>query len=162
MNIFAGGAAEVASLGITFLNLDTSGHLMKLSQMQKTYCRFRMININHGHYLEEYFASGAEKFDPPTKKPVNEIQKIAGKQYTNMERYRVAFDIFEVSFVKVVLYMASWLVKVVSFIFLSIAIRRKNLTKATCYFISTGQKVHIIFLNSVALDLIPYAQRTLF
>lgn len=33
LNAYAGGAGEIASIGLTFLNLDPSGNMMKISQM---------------------------------------------------------------------------------------------------------------------------------
>lgn len=48
--------------------MDASGSLMKLSQMNKVFCRFRFIEMNYGPYLLAYFQFSAEKFDPPSKK----------------------------------------------------------------------------------------------
>ena len=63
-NTYLGGTTQAASFGLGLLNLDASGNLMKLSQMQKIYCRFRFIDINHGIYLSQYFEWSASKFDP--------------------------------------------------------------------------------------------------
>ena len=162
LNTYAGAAAEVASLGLTFLNLDPGGHLMKLSQMQKIYCRFRFFNINHGPYLQSYFQSRSEKFDPETTRPVDEIQKMSKKIYKNMLRYRVAMDIFELSLLRVIIYSISWVLKLISFALISESIRTGKVGKAVCYFVQISQKLHMIASNSVALDLIPYTLRTLF
>lgn len=162
LNTYSGGAAEVTSLGLTFLNLDPSGAFMRLSQMQKTYTKFRYIDINHGSYLQAYFQASAIKFDPPTKRDMNAIQNSSSKQYINMIKYRVAFDIFEVNLLRVILYSVSWFFKILSYVLLEIAIRKKNLVKVSCYFIAFSQKAHMITFNVITIDLISYSHRTLF
>lgn len=130
--------------------------------MQKTYCRFRFLNINHGPYLQTYFESSSEKFDLPTKKTPDEIQMMNGKLYSSMIRYRVSFDIVEINLILTIFYSASWLLKIISYFIIEVAIRYRNLTRITCYFVSISQKIHMIAFNAIAIDLIPYALRTLF
>lgn len=161
MNTYAGGASESASLVITFFNLDQSGHLLKLSQMQKIYVRFRMISINHGPYLENYFQSSAEKFDPPSSLAVDDIQRSSFKLYSGMLRYKVALHIFEANMIRVVFYLTSWLLKIVSFILLEMSAKSGRIHRTTCYFVFISQKVHMIALNVVALDVIVYTTRVL-
>lgn len=48
LNNYSSSTVQTASLVLTFLNMDASGSLMKLSQMIKIYCRFRFLNINFG------------------------------------------------------------------------------------------------------------------
>lgn len=80
---------------------------MKLSQMQKVYCRYRFININYGTYLREYFEWSASRFDPESSKTPQEILSHNKKYYASMVKYRVAFDPFETAMVRTVMYSVS-------------------------------------------------------
>lgn len=48
------------------MSIDASGSLLKLSQMNKVFCRFRFLELNFGPYLTSYMESSANKFDPPS------------------------------------------------------------------------------------------------
>ena len=87
---------------------------------------------------------------------------MSSKHYTNMLRYKVAFDVFEGNFIRVVLYSLSWLLKLTSYAIINLAVKKKNLVKVSCYFIYCSQKIHMVTMNSVGLDLIPSSHRTLF
>lgn len=60
------------------------------------------------------------------------------------------------------IYTASWLFKLVAFFLLGIAVRRRKIGKSVCYIVSISQKFHMISLNTVALDVIPYSLRAIF
>ena len=162
VNSVATAGAEVASLGLSFLSIDPTGHLMKLGQMQKTYCRFRFPDINHGAYLSNYFQHSAASFDPPTNKTSDEVVLLNKSQRPSMIKYRIAFDVFEVQFLKVVIFSASWCLKLLAFWILSAAVRSRSVSKLSCYFVAFSQKLHMVSLNTVALDVIPYSLRALF
>lgn len=68
LNVYSSAGADAVTLGLSLLSLDFGGHLMKLSQMNKLFCRFRFLDINFGGYLGSYFDWSAKKFDPPTEK----------------------------------------------------------------------------------------------
>ena len=75
LNQYGAASTEAVSLGLAILNIDGSGNLMKLSQMLKTYSRFRFIDINHGPFLANYFEHSASKFDPPSTLDKNIVVK---------------------------------------------------------------------------------------
>lgn len=162
LNTYAAGLAEGISVGITFLNLDPSGHLMKLSQMLKTYCRIRFPSIRHGAYLSAYFWTSSEKFDPPSKISTDEVVQKNKSFYRNLVKYKVAFDILEVNFLRAMIYSISWVIKLIAYVALYISVRNNLIGRLKCYFVHISQKVHMIALNSIALDLIPYSIRAIF
>jgi hypothetical protein len=90
MNTYTGTASEVASLVLTFADIDPSGSLMKLSQMIKIFTRFRFFDINFGVYLDAYFESSAKKFDPPSSKSQDEIASGSKTYYGNLTRKKIA------------------------------------------------------------------------
>ena len=155
-------ALETSSLAVSFFFFDPSGSLMKLSQMMKIYCRFRFFDVNYGAYLGSYFEFSAKKFDPPTSKPLNTIVQESNKYYGNLLWKKVALDIFEVNLIRVIFYGASWILKILTFILLWRAINSGKVGKAVAHMVSISQKIHMISLNSVAVDLIPYTLITLF
>ena len=161
-NQYSGVTTEALSLGLTLLNLDGSGNLMKLSQMLKTYSRFRFLDINHGPYLQNYFESTASNFDPPTKKSDFEILKKTKKFYRNMSKYRVPLDPMETNFVRVVTYFASWILKILCFFLLRKSLTSWRIGKFQCYLIAFIQKFHMVSINLAALDVLPFCQRALF
>ena len=162
LNNYASSGAEVASLGLSFLSIDPSGHLMKMGQMQKTYCRLRFPDINHGPYLTNYFQHSAESFDPPTKRTSDEVTQLNKSHRLSMINYKVGFDAFELQLLKVSIYSVSWLFKFFAFGTLAVSTSTRKIGKKACYLIAFSQKLHMIGLNSVALDVIPYSLRALF
>jgi hypothetical protein len=130
--------------------------------MQKTYCRLRFPDINHGPYLTNYFENSAQVFDPPSKKSSDEITKLNKSQRLSMIKYKIAFDVIEISLIKVTIFAVSWCLKLLAFWLISRSVRTKNINKLKCYYIAFSQKLHMISLNTVALDLIPYSLRALF
>lgn len=77
-------------------------------------------------------------------------------------RYKIALDIFEINLTRVIIYSVSWLFKIVSYLIIAWSFRYKNLTKITCYLVLASQKIHMVALNAVALDLIMYGLRSMF
>ena len=55
VNAASGIASDSVSLILSLFSLDFGGHLMKLSQMNKLFCRYRFLDINYGTYLGGYF-----------------------------------------------------------------------------------------------------------
>jgi hypothetical protein len=134
-NTYTGATLETGSLDLSFLNIDASGQLLKVSQMMKIYSRFRFIDINYGPYLGAYFESSASKFDPPSNKTEDELLRQNRKYYGNLLRGKVALDIYEISFIKIMVYWASWLLKIFANLILWQARRSKKNLKGFAYFI---------------------------
>ena len=108
MNSYAGTSAEIASLVLTFANIDPSGNLLKLSQMIKIFSRFRFFDIKFGAYLNAYFESSASKFDPPSSKSADELERHSNKYRGNLTRKKIAEDVFELNKTRVIIYSVSW------------------------------------------------------
>lgn len=96
VNSITTSGAEITSLGLSFLGVDPSGHLMKFGQMQKIYCRLRFPDINHGPYLTNYFLHSSETFDPQSKKSDDEFVKLNKSARISMLKYKIAVDVFEI------------------------------------------------------------------
>lgn len=118
LNQYGGASTEAVSLGLALLNIDGSGNMMKLSQMLKTYSRFRFLDINHGVYLKNYFEHSAAKFDPPSTKSKDEVIKSQRKFYQNMIRYAVALDPLDSNKIRIGFYAGSWIIKVIGYLLL--------------------------------------------
>lgn len=162
INTYVAAGLESASLALSLSSfLDPSGSLLKLSQMVKIYCRFRFFNINFGGLLGSYFDFSAEKFDPPSSKPHDYILKHSNKFYGNLFSKKVALSVFEVNLLRMLIFGVSWLLKIIAN--LSLIVMRKNgrVIKGLAHFISISQKAHMIALNAVAIDLIPYTLITI-
>lgn len=114
MNTYTGASAEVASLLLSFANIDPSGNLLKLSQMIKIFTRFRFLDIKFGVYLDAYFESSAKKFDPASSKPYNEIQLNSREYLGNLARRKIVEDVFESNKIRAVIYAFSWFWKILS------------------------------------------------
>ena len=162
LNQYSGATGEVASLGLAFLNLDGSGNLMKLSQMLKTYSRFRFLDINHGAYLSNYFESSASRFDPPSSKPRNTVTLKNRKYYRNMLKYNIALDPLETNSLRIGIFAGSWIFKLIGIFLLRFSLRKNSIGKFRGIAIALLQKFHMIAVNLAALDIIPYSQRALF
>lgn len=121
-----------------------------------------MLDINHGPYLQTFFEKSSEKFDPPSRRTLDSILKLSKKSYQNMLKFRVSLDIYEANLIRVVLYSFSWVIKLVAYALVYYSICSETISKPLCYFVHFSQKFHMVFLNAVAIDLIPYSQRTIF
>lgn len=161
-NTYTAAALESASLLLAFLSFDPSGSLLRFSQMVKIYCRFRFLNINYGAQLGTYFEYSAKKFDPPTSKSLDSIIRHNRKYYGNLLWKYVALDIFEANPSRMIAFGVSWLLKIISNISLLVMTRKGKAIKALAHLVSISQKVHMITMNAVAIDLIPYSLITLF
>jgi hypothetical protein len=161
-NSYTGGGTDYFSLVLAFLNFDPSGSLMKFSQMNKLLSRFRLLNINFGQLLSAYFQFSAQKFDPPTEESSQWVYDHSDGYYGKFSSGRVALDIFEYKIINVIIFLVSWTIKLISTTFLKEANRTGKITKGKCYFISIGQKIHLIAFNMLCLDLIIYGIRTVF
>lgn len=162
INTYLGGGLELTSLGINFFDLDPSYHLMKLSQIQKIYSRLRFIDIQHGVYLSKYFEYNSIHFDPQSKADLNTIQTKSQRFYRNLLKYKASLDVFEINLIRIIFYCASWIFKIISYILIRRGMGTRPVRKGMSYFVWISQKIHMVALNSIALDLTPYAERTLF
>lgn len=55
------------------VDFDPSGHLMKLSQMNKLYSRFKFLDFRQGRILGKYFKTYGQKFDPESSSTLMEL-----------------------------------------------------------------------------------------
>ena len=112
--------------------------------------------------MDGFFSETAKKIDPPTELPAEELnQKLAGYQ-GNLFRKRVAVFIFELNIIRVAFYLTTWAVKILSYFLLNYSKTSGKISKITCYLIHYGQKAHMVALNTVLIDLIPYTTRAIF
>lgn len=64
--------------------------------------------------------------------------------------------------IRIMIFGASWLIKIIAQITLALMKSKCKVAKSLAYFVSVSQKLHMVALNSVAIDLIPYSIITLF
>lgn len=117
--------------------------------------------MNYGPYLLAYFEFSSEKFDRPSSLSKDEMDKSTWGYRPNLINMKVQLDIFNFDWIRVVLYSASWILKILAYKVLSSAKKICQIEKASCYLIWISQKCHMIIVNSIAMDLIPYTLRTL-
>lgn len=109
-----------------------------------------------------YFEFSAKKFDPPSKEGKDAITQKSANYHRNMTTFRVNLDIFAFDSLRTIFYTVSWILKFIAYKILSSSWTSNRIGKASCYIIWISQKVHMILVNSIAMDLIPYSIRTLF
>lgn len=144
------------------LDVDASGHMMKLSQMNKLYSRFKFLDFKHGRILHSYFESYGEKYDPKSGKSELEIaQKSQGYQ-GKFTTFFVGLTIFEFKLLDTLIYLISWIIKALAIMQLKNARKNLVISKFSCYLIHFSQKFHLVAFNLVALEIIIYCYRTLF
>lgn len=112
---------------------------MKLSQMMKIYCRFRFLDINYGHQLGTYFEFSAQKSDPPTQKSLQEILNHSEKYYGNLFWKKVALTIYEVNPIRIFIFGASWLLKIMANLMIALMNKSGRVVKGIAYFVSISQ-----------------------
>lgn len=87
--------------------------MLKLSQMTKIYCRLRFFDINFGVELNTYFDFSSKKFDPASSRSQKSIVEMNNKYYGNLMWKKVALDIYEVNPIRIIIYAASWVLKII-------------------------------------------------
>lgn len=68
MNGLAAPITSYSSYATAALDVDSSGHLLKLNQMTKFYSRFKVMDFNQGHVFGTYLSKYGRKYDPPSDK----------------------------------------------------------------------------------------------
>lgn len=63
---------------------------------------------------------------------------------------------------RIIVFGVSWFVKILANIILILMKKKGRVFKALAHLISISQKVHMVALNAVAIDLIPYSLITIF
>lgn len=86
---------QSAQVVLSFLKIDGSKELMNYFLTLKQYARLRVININSGTQLQEYFDESAKKHDPASKRSTAWIQEHSEQSYANVNFNKVSMDVFE-------------------------------------------------------------------
>jgi hypothetical protein len=156
----AGSSSEGLSLALTILNFDNSGLLLKFSQVNKLFSRYRMVNMNFGSLLTVYFQSSGEKYDKKTGKGINYLEENSRGFRGKFSYYHMPLDPFEYGLIKIIIYLVSFLVKLGLAYKLTKCKATKKISVKWCKIINLAQKIHFLIFNMVAIDLIYYGMRT--
>lgn len=162
LNTYTAATLETASLAFSFFSFDPSSSLMRFSQMMKIYCRFRFLDVNYGRQLGAYFDFSAKKFDPPSSRSPQEILNHSQKYYGNLFWKKVALTVYETDQLRLSVFGVSWLLKILANLVLILMRKNGKVVKGLAHFVSISQKVHMVAVNSISMDLIPYSLITLF
>lgn len=79
-----------------------------------------------------------------------------------MISYKVSMDMVSFNLMRVLMYSISWTLKLLAYKVLSYSYEKGEISKVNIYLVWASQKVHMIMINSVAMDLIPYSIRAMF
>ena len=135
-NKITSSTAQGLTILAWLLSFDHSGVMMKFSQMSKLFARFRLINMNYGYMLFGYFIENAKKHNKKSEKGKDYINANSNGTQGRFTHFEVPLDMFEHELIKMILYLTSFMVKIIAGYMLQKAKRTKKITAGVCKFIS--------------------------
>ena len=160
-NKYTGDTADYVSFALASSNLDSSGHLLKFSEINKMFSRFRFLNIPFGKLTDTYFREASKKYDPSSSKSYDYIAYHSKGYFAKFNEEKSSLTIFENSMTDLIIYLVAWVLKFQSFFILWICSQTQNISRFLCHFINFSQQFHFVAFNKIVLDLIFYGFRTL-
>lgn len=161
-NTYAGISSDFIQIVLSMVGYDPAGILFKFSQMTKILTRFRLLNINFGNLLDKYFHFSSRLSDPNTKKTPSELLAHSKQSYGKLTSRSLALSVFDRFLLNTVLYLVTWLAKIVADILLKISTRERKIKVWHCNFVNYSQKAHLMLFNITALDVLVFCTRTIF
>jgi hypothetical protein len=79
-----------------------------------------------------------------------------------MIKYSVALDPLNSNLIRIGFFAGTWVLKFLGFLLIWRSSSIDQIGKFKTYFVAFSQKIHMIAVNVVAIDLIPYSLRALF
>ena len=130
-----GFASEMMSIGATIFALDSSGILVAFSQLIKTLTLFRFINVYFGDLLENFMMTLGQNLEQKNSLSRNEYIANGIGSRGKFTRYDKPISTFKPYYLKIVLYLISWMVKIWSRIMVRIAKGSRKINKFVFYII---------------------------
>jgi hypothetical protein len=121
VNQYLGGSSDYVSYGLSVLSIDSSGHMMKFSQMNKLLCRFRLFEVDFGQLLNIFFEENAKKLDPRSPQSIRFIEEHTNGYRGKFTTQKAPLVTFDTQMISVLLYMIAWVIKFESFVILHLA-----------------------------------------
>ena len=140
-------AVEVASVGSGLLGLDSSGMFISFSQTLKMIARFRFIKVNFGKLLGTFLEKTGDALEPKAtmeKSSILDNQTGTRGKLSNYEKSLTTFDLFHY---KIVIYMVSFLVRILSKYLVIKMKKNGKINKKLFYFVYFHNRIHFIIFN---------------
>ena len=128
-NQYTGTSTELASFALSSFSMDPSGHLLKFSQMNKLFSRFRFLFIQFGVLMNAFFDESAKKYDPQSIHSKKYIMEHSDGYRGKFNTEKAALTIFENSIINVIIYAVAWILKFQSYIILNISSSTQRITR---------------------------------
>lgn len=138
VNSAGGTSTEALSSILALSSLDSSGVMMKFSQMSKLFSRYRMINLNFGTLLNAHFSANAKKYDKRTDHSDDYIWENSYNFKAKFSSEFIPLSPFEVSPIKIIIFFIISMIKMLYDFLIEQASISGKISKKLCYFIHFG------------------------
>lgn len=135
---------------------------MNFVLITKLYARLRLVNINKGQLVREYFERSAKDADPPSKKSLKWIQQHSQQSFAKFDDFQVSLEVFESMQIQTIIYLCTFVIRIAADIILYISRHRKRISKWMNYVVSYGYLIHIKLFKMVYMDVCLFSTRTIF
>lgn len=135
VNNYGGTSTEVLSVLGSLGGLDSTGSLLKFSQMSKLFTRYRMINLNFGFLLDTHFKTSALKYDKASEESFNWMLTHTDGNYAKFSENLTPIEPFEFMFPKIIIFLISSVFKFLSHWLMKEAKLVGKISKSVCYFV---------------------------
>lgn len=154
--------AHTSNIIFGVVSLDPSSNpLISLSQSTKILIRYRFVNLQFGELLDTFLENAGRDFDPNSKMPDSIILHQIGSK-AKFSVYKISIRVMESYGLVVILYFASWALKLISLALYYNAEKKKFIGSKLARFIVIQRNLHIIAINSALTDSSFVALRSIF
>ena len=109
--------------------------------------RFRFIKVNFGKSLGIFLERTGENLEPRTKASSNSILENQRNTSGRLTDYNKSLTTFELFHYKIILYMLSFILRILTRILIKCMSKKKRIHKILFYFIYYHNRVHFVVFN---------------
>ena len=144
---YTGVSLEVFTLISSLSGALSSGVLMSFSQTLKMISRFRFIKVNYGALLGGFLEQTGDNLEPGSKMGKMSIINNATGTRGKLDKYKKSLSTFDLFHYKIFLYMASFIVRILTRIFVQKMKKNGKINKKLFYFVYYHNRIHFAILN---------------
>ena len=161
VNSASGTAIMGISISLGLLGGDGGGILIRSNQYLEYVSRLRLINIYYGDRLESFLSGmgNAREFKALTSEQRDHIILRQNGDKAKFNKYFIKISFSGRLLLKTGIFLLSWTMKLLSFVFLYFMKQRNKLSTFLVYFIFYQRKVHFLVVGFTMIDIFMYGCR---
>ena len=143
------------------VGIDPQGMIIAFSQIPKMISYLRFFNIYFGEMLENFLVEIGKATDSKKVENTNEMVVNQVGYRSKLTIYDRPIVFIEVYYSRAVLFMVSWVLKLIANLLLARSKAKKSINKQVFFFIFLQRKIHFVLFSLALLDGPHLASRTI-